>query len=72
MTVVARALVEYPDSVSVTEVPSDRGPRYRLDVHPDDVGRVIGRGGHVARSIRQMARAAASRQGISVFLEIGD
>ena len=70
--VIARALVEHVDDVQVTDITGDRGPRYRLDVHPDDMGRVIGRGGHMARAVRQLARAAASRDGIHIVLDIGD
>jgi predicted RNA-binding protein YlqC (UPF0109 family) len=72
VTTIARALVAHPDEVRVESVPSDRGPRYRLTVHPEDLGRVIGRGGHIASAIRQLARAAAARAGIHIVLEIGE
>ena len=68
----ARSLVEHPDDVRVESVESERGPTLRLHVHPDDMGRVIGRSGRVARALRQVTRAAATRAGTSVFVEIGE
>jgi len=68
----ARSMVEYPDDVRVDESPGDRGTIYHLHVHPDDIGRVIGRGGRMARSIRQVARAAAAREDVFAIIEIGD
>lgn len=68
----ARALVEHPDDVRVESSPGDRGTIYRLIVNPEDMGRVIGRGGRIARSIRQVARAAAARSGGHALIEIGD
>lgn len=68
----ARAIVEYPDEVSVEQGDSERGPLYRLRVHPDDMGRVIGRSGRVARAIRQVGRVAAARADTTAVIEIGD
>jgi uncharacterized protein len=69
----ARELVDDPDSVEVVEGSDDRGPVLTLTVAPDDMGKVIGRGGRTARAIRAIVRAAATRQGIhSVFVEIAD
>ncbi|HEX9713975.1 MAG TPA: KH domain-containing protein [Actinomycetota bacterium] len=68
----ARALVEHPEDVRVETSPGERGTIYKLHVHPDDMGRVIGRGGRIARAIRQVTRAAAARVGTGAFIEIGD
>ena len=69
----ARELVDDPDAVEVVESSDDRGPVLTLTVAPDDMGKVIGRGGRTARAIRAVVRAAATRQGIrSVFVEIAD
>jgi predicted RNA-binding protein YlqC (UPF0109 family) len=69
----ARELVDDPDAVEVVESSDDRGPVLTLTVAPDDMGKVIGRGGRTARAIRAIVRAAATRQGIrSVFVEIAD
>ncbi len=66
----ARELVANPDAVEVTEEEDDRGVVVRLRVHADDMGKVIGRGGRTARAIRQVVRAAASKQGRSARVEI--
>ena len=69
----ARELVDEPEAVVVVEGSDDRGPVLTLTVAPDDMGKVIGRGGRTARAIRAVVRAAATRQGIhSVFVEIAD
>ena len=73
MEFLARELVDDPDAVEVVETSDDRGPVLTLTVAPDDMGKVIGRGGRTARAIRAIVRAAATRQGIrSVFVEIAD
>ena len=70
---IARNIVDEPDQVSVTEREGDRGMVLELRVAPDDMGKVIGRGGRTARAIRAVVRASATRQGIhSVFVEIAD
>ena len=65
-------LVDDPDAVSVEESFDDRGPRYRVRVAPDDMGKVIGRGGRTAKAIRSVVRAAATRRGVSVHVDIAD
>lgn len=66
-----RSLVEHVDDVRVERSESERGPVFRLRVHPDDVGRVIGRAGRIARAIRQVTRVAAARADMHVVVEIG-
>ncbi len=66
----ARELVDNPDAVKVTEVTDDRGLLLQLHVDPDDMGKVIGRGGRTARAIRSIVRAAATRQDIHASVEI--
>ncbi|HZB00687.1 MAG TPA: KH domain-containing protein [Actinomycetota bacterium] len=65
-------LVDDPDSVSVTEEYDHRGPRYRVRVAPDDMGKVIGRAGRTAKAIRTVVRAAAQRQGHGAMVDIED
>jgi hypothetical protein len=65
-------LVDEPDSVSVTEELDDRGSRFRVRVAPDDMGKVIGRGGRTAKAIRTVVRAAAQRQGHGAIVDIED
>ena len=65
-------LVDDPDAVSVDEDFDDRGPRYTVHVAPDDMGKVIGRGGRTAKAIRSVVRAAAQRQGHGAIVDIED
>ncbi len=66
----ARRLVEQPDAVSVEEAEEDGALVIRLRVAPDDIGRVIGRGGRIARALRTLARASGARGDRRVLLEI--
>lgn len=66
----AKQLVEDPDAVEVTEIEGDRGVLIQLRVDPDDMGKVIGKGGRTARAIRTVVRAAGTRVGVSAAVEI--
>jgi predicted RNA-binding protein YlqC (UPF0109 family) len=66
----ARRLVADPDAVRVDEEPSDGVLVIRLRVAPDDVGRVIGRRGRIARSLRTLVRTAGARSDRRALLEI--
>ena len=59
-----------PDAVVVDEVQNGSTVRLRLSVAPEDVGKVIGKGGRTVRAIRDVVRAAATREGVSVTVEI--
>ena len=67
---IARSLVDEPDAVEVTEVESDGALRLTLRVAPGDMGKVIGKGGRIARAIRAVVRAAGTRDGVSASVEI--
>jgi predicted RNA-binding protein YlqC (UPF0109 family) len=67
---IARRLVENPDAVNVEEVDEDGVLVIRLRVAPEDVGRVIGRGGRIARALRTVVRASGARGDRRVVLEI--
>ena len=66
----ARRLVEEPDAVRVEEVDEDGALVLRLHVAPDDVGKVIGRQGRVARALRTLVRSAGARGDKRLVLEI--
>ncbi|GBC87728.1 hypothetical protein HRbin12_01745 [bacterium HR12] len=68
----ARELVDDPDAVEVTEREDERGLHLTLRVAPDDMGKVIGRGGRTARALRQVVRAAGTRSGVHASVEIVD
>jgi len=66
----ARRLVEHDDQVSVDEVDEDGALVIRLRVAPEDLGRVIGRGGRIARALRTLVRAGGAHGDRRVLLEI--
>jgi predicted RNA-binding protein YlqC (UPF0109 family) len=69
----ARALVENPDQVEVSEVEEIDGEVVlELEVAEDDLGRVIGRGGRVANALRSVMKAAATREDKRVVVDILD
>jgi uncharacterized protein len=68
----ARSLVDEPDAVRVEQAEEDGALVLRLHVAPEDVGKVIGRQGRVARALRTIVRAGAVREGRRVLLEIVD
>ena len=65
-----QGLVDYPDEVEVEEFVDQAGTVYGVRVHPDDVGRVIGREGRVVNALRNLAKAAATKIGTHVSVEI--
>ncbi|MEX0833289.1 MAG: KH domain-containing protein [Actinomycetota bacterium] len=67
---VAQQLVDEPDEVEVEEIPGDRGVMLRLKVAPDDMGKVIGKGGRTARAIRTLMKTAAAREGLHARVDI--
>ena len=66
----ARRLVESPDAVRVEEVEEDGALVIRLHVASEDLGRVIGRGGRIARALRTLVRAGGAHGDRRVLLEI--
>lgn len=70
LELLARGLVRNEDAVSVTETDGDEEIVLELRVDPDDIGRVIGRQGRTARSLRTLLSVAASKRGKSCGLEI--
>ncbi len=71
---IARGLVEHPEAVTVTQDdPSEDGTVvFHLQVADDDMGRVIGKQGRIAKAMRTVMRAAATRQDVKVAVEIDD
>ncbi len=68
---IAKALVERPEEVIVKQHGGNRA-RIELSVAKDDMGRVIGKGGKVANSIRALLRVAAEKQGKQATLDISE
>ena len=67
---IARSLASNPDAVVVTEENSEGRIVFRLEVAPEDKGKVIGRQGRVAQAMRVLLRGAAVKDGTHAVLEI--
>ena len=68
----ARRLVDDPDAVHVEEIERDGAHVLQLHVAKDDVGKVIGRQGRIARALRTIVRAGAARSSYRIIVEIVD
>jgi predicted RNA-binding protein YlqC (UPF0109 family) len=68
----AQKLVSRPDDVMVAVVDGQRGPVIELEVHPDDFGKVIGKGGRVAQALRTIVRASAEGKVTIDIVEVED
>jgi hypothetical protein len=67
---IARSLVDYPDEVQVTEVDGEDSLILELRVSSEDMGKVIGKQGRIAKAIRTVVKAAAIKENIKVVVEI--
>jgi hypothetical protein len=67
---IAKSLAEHPEQVQVTESGSGSRVRIQLTVSKDDMGRIIGKSGKVANSIRTLLRVAAEREGKQASLDV--
>ena len=70
VTFVAKSLVDYPDQVVVHETEGPEAIILELNVAPEDMGKVIGKQGRIAKAIRVVMRAAATRTNDKVSVEI--
>ena len=68
--VIARALVDNPDEVVVTETEKEGGTFIELKVAPSDMGKVIGKQGRIAKAIRSVVKAAAFKEEKKVVVDI--
>ena len=68
--VMAKALVEHPEEVSVTETEKNGEIIVEVKVAPSDMGKVIGKQGRIAKAIRSVVKAAASKEEKKVTVEI--
>ncbi len=67
---IARALVDNPDQVQVSELEGEKSNIIELRVAPEDMGKVIGKQGKIAQSIRMLTKATAAKEGKRVSVEI--
>ncbi|WP_018702439.1 MULTISPECIES: KH domain-containing protein [Sporomusaceae] len=70
--VIAKALVRHPEQVRVEATDDRNGTVYALRVSPEDMGKVIGKQGRIAKAIRTVVKAAATRENKKVNVEISE
>ena len=70
LEVIAKNLVEHPEAVQVTERAGDRACILELKVAPEDMGKVIGKQGRIAKAIRTVEKAAAIHEDNKIIVEI--
>lgn len=69
---VVRGLVEHPDDVKIGRAVDEMGVLLTLDLHPDDMGKVIGRSGNTAKAIRTLLRVVGMKHNARVNLKINE
>lgn len=67
---IAKSLVDNPEKVSITQIDGEKSVVLELRVAPDDMGKVIGKQGRIAKAIRTVLNAAATKEGRRVVVEI--
>jgi len=67
---IAKALVDHPEAVEVNEIEGERSVILELKVAPEDMGKVIGKQGRIAKAIRTVVKAAETRENKRVVVEI--
>ena len=68
--VIAKVLVDHPDQVTVTESSSERSNVIELHVAQEDMGKVIGRQGRIAKAIRSVVKAASAQEDYRIDVDI--
>lgn len=69
---IVTSLVDHPEAVMIKKVEDDNRITFNLSVHKDDMGKVIGKQGRVAKAIRTVIYAAGSTQQKKIYLEISE
>ena len=67
---IAKSLVDNPEMVEVNQITNDTSVVLEVKVAPDDMGKIIGKQGKIAKAIRTVAKAAATKEGVKVSVEI--
>jgi predicted RNA-binding protein YlqC (UPF0109 family) len=70
VTMIVRALVDDPEQVAVNKVEGERSVIFEVRVVPDDLGKVIGKGGRIANALRTLVRAAGTKDRKSIWVDI--
>lgn len=69
---VVKGLVDHPESVKINRTVDEMGVLLNLDVHPDDMGKIIGRSGNTAKAIRILLRVVGMKNNARVNLKINE
>ena len=69
---VVKGLVDHPESVKITRIVDEMGVLLSLDVHPDDMGKIIGRSGNTAKAMRILLRVVGMKNNARVNLKINE
>jgi predicted RNA-binding protein YlqC (UPF0109 family) len=72
LELVVKSLVDNPDSVKINRTVDEMGVLLTLDVHPDDMGKIIGRSGNTAKAIRTLLRVVGLRNNARINLKINE
>ena len=72
LVIIAKNLVDKPDEVEVTEDLRDGSKVLKLTVAPDDMGKVIGKQGRIAKEIRAIMKSAAIKKNLKIYVDIRD
>lgn len=67
---IAKALVDHPEDIRIYEKEDERSVVFKLSVHPDDMGKVIGKQGRIAKALRTVVHAAAIKDSRRITIEI--
>lgn len=69
---IVKAMVSYPDAIKIKRTVDEMGVLMSLDVHPDDMGKVIGRAGNTAKAIRILLRVVGMKNNARINLKINE
>ena len=70
VTMIIRALVDSPEQVVVTKIEGERSVIFEVRVGPDDLGKVIGKGGRIANALRTLVRAVGTKERKSIWVDL--
>jgi len=70
VTMIVRALVDSPEEVRVNKIEGERSMIFEVRVAPDDLGKVIGKGGRIANALRTLVRAVGTKERKSIWVDI--
>ncbi|MDO8885363.1 KH domain-containing protein [Candidatus Oleimmundimicrobium sp.] len=72
LEILAKALVDKPEEVKVSQIEGEKSVILQLRVAPDDIGKVIGKEGRIAKALRTVIKASATKEGKKAMVEILD